>query len=70
MDAEQFDKMHASLNRIAAAVLAGAVINVTGRKPSLKEVQTAFNDCYMIVNPTPGTQQQTSFQERLDKKEW
>ena len=45
MDAEQIDKLNASLNRIAAATLATAVIGSMTRKPSLKEVQAAFNDC-------------------------
>ena len=69
MDAEQFDKLNASLNRIAAATLTTAVIGIMTKKPSLKDIQATFNDCYMIVNPTPGTNQDT-FQERLDKPEW
>jgi hypothetical protein len=70
MDAEQFEKLHASINRLAAATLATAVIGSMTKKPTLKEVQDAFNDCFMIVNPTPGTTQQDAFQQRLDKREW
>jgi hypothetical protein len=70
MDPEQFDKIHDSINRIAAATLTAAMLAGIARKPSLKDVQTMFNDCYMIVNPAMGTVRQNDFQERIDKKEW
>jgi hypothetical protein len=70
MDAEQFDKIYSSLNRIAAALLTTAVTDSMTRKPTLKELQTVFNDCYMIVNPMTGTDAQATFQERINKKEW
>jgi hypothetical protein len=70
MDNEQVEKITLSLNRIAAATLAVSVINGLARKPTLKEVQTAFNECYMIVSPELGTEKQDAFQARLDKREW
>ena len=70
MDADQFDKLHKSLNRIAAATLASSIINMSARKPTLKDAQMMFNDCYMIVDPDTGSDQQNDFQARLDKKEW
>lgn len=70
MDPEQFAKINDSLNRVAAATLVAAMLSSAPRKPTLKEVQTMFNDCYMIVNPSLGTEQQNTFQERIDKKEW
>lgn len=70
MDDEEFGKVYTSLNRIAAAILTASIINSGTRKPTLKEVQTTFADCYMIVDPALGTEEQNSFQERLDKKEW
>lgn len=70
MDDEQFAKLKNSLDRIAAATLATSVLNRMVKKPTLKETQSAFNDCYMIVNPELGTSQQDTFQARLDKVEW
>ncbi len=70
MDASQFERLHGAINRIAAATLAVAVVSSMTRKPTLKEIQSAFNDSMMIVNPELGSTQQDSFQERLDKKEW
>jgi hypothetical protein len=68
MDSEHFEKIILSLNRIAAATLAASIIEAAARKPTLKEAQTAFNNCYMIVAPELGTKKQTDFQENLDKK--
>ncbi len=70
MDEEQFSKLKISLDRIAAATLATAVLNRMVKKPTLKETQSAFNDCFMIVSPELGTTQQDTFQARLDKVEW
>lgn len=70
MDTAQLDKIYAALNRVAAATLAAAVIRGITRKATLKEIQDAFNDCYMIVNPSHGTTEQEAFQERMDKREW
>lgn len=70
MEANQLDKLIVSLSRIASAILAASVLSKAARMPSLKEVQTTFTDCYMIVDPAMGTKQQDDFQERIDKKEW
>lgn len=70
MDADQFDKLITALNRIATATLTVSLLNSMGKKLTLKEVQTTFNDCYMIVDPARNTKQQNDFQERIDKKEW
>jgi hypothetical protein len=70
MDADQFEKLYNALNRMAAATLATSVVASMTRKATLKEIQSAFTDCLMIVNPADGTEKQDDFQKRLDKKEW
>jgi hypothetical protein len=70
MDPEQFDKLIASIHKIAAATLTATLVESMKKKMTLKEMQTAFNDCYMIVHPTPGTKEQTDFQERIEKRGW
>ncbi len=70
MDADQLEKIVTSLNRVATATLTATMINNLGRKPTLKDIQTIFNDCYMIVDPAVGTQQQSDFEQRINKKEW
>jgi hypothetical protein len=70
MDSEQFEKINRSISSVAAAILTTSVVRLSRKTMNLKDIQATFNDCYMIVAPEPGTQKQTDFQTRIDKKEW